>query len=140
MVKFYHGNLKDCLMKVLSLLLHLLLHIGTKAIVKFDEDCLKQEKNTFNHGKIASIYIVNEIERSLIISSYPTPEIFFFGAVKLKKHVDVDLYKYSGYGIGFDSIGDKGGQKVIIFEVDMSSSPHIDNKKKDVLILGKGFT
>ena len=59
-----------------------------------------------------------------------------FGAVKLTKHVDVDLYKYSGYGIGFDrkrsySIGNEVIRNVIIFGVDMSSSPHIDNKKKD---------
>ena len=26
---------------------------------------------------------------------------------------------------------------MIIFGVDMSSSPHTDNKKKDILILGK---
>ena len=30
------------------------------------------------------------------------------------------------------------GQNVIIFGVDMSSSIHIDNKKKDILILGRG--
>ena len=58
-----------------------------------------------------------------------------FGAVKLTKHVDVDQYKYSGYGIGFDrkgsySIGNEVGRNVIIFGVDMSSSSHIDNKKK----------
>ena len=68
-----------------------------------------------------------------------------FGAVKLTKHVDVDQYKYFGYGIGFDrkgsySIGNEIGRNVIIFGVDMSSSPHIDNKKKDILILGKGPT
>ena len=68
-----------------------------------------------------------------------------FSAVKLTKHVDVDLYKYSRYGIGFDrkgsySIGNEVGRNVIIFGVDMSSSPHIDNKKKDILILGKGPT
>ena len=32
------------------------------------------------------------------------------------------------------------GQKVLIFGVDMSSPTHIDNKKKDILILGKGLT
>ena len=68
-----------------------------------------------------------------------------FGAVKLTKHIDVDLYKYSGYGIGFDrkgsySIGNEIGRNVIIFGVDMSSSSHIDNKKKDILLLGKGPT
>ena len=42
-----------------------------------------------------------------------------------------------------DSIEDQafpgGGfsQNVLIFGVDMSSSAHIDNKKKDILVLGK---
>ena len=67
------------------------------------------------------------------------------GAVKLTKYIDIDLCKYSGYDIGFDrkrllSIGDEVGRNVIIFGVDMSSSSHIDNKKKDILILGKGPT
>ena len=31
-------------------------------------------------------------------------------------------------------------KKVIMFGADMSSSAHIDNKKKDILILGKGPT
>ena len=65
-----------------------------------------------------------------------------FGAVKLTKHVDVDLHKYSGYGIGFDrkefySIGDEVRRNVIVFGVDMSSSSHIDHKEKDILILVK---
>ena len=38
------------------------------------------------------------------------------------------------------SIGDKIGRNVIISGVDMSSSSHIDHKKKDILILGKGPT
>ena len=110
-------------------------YVGTKIRVKFRGDCLKQEKITFNHGKIVNIYIVYEIERSVNISSYPTLENCLFGAVKLTKHVDVNLYKYSGYGIGFDrkgpySICNEIGRNVIIFGVDMSSSPHIDNKKK----------
>ena len=45
------------------------------------------------------------IERSVNISSYTTLENCLFGAVKLTKHTDVDLYKYSGYGIGFDRKG-----------------------------------
>ena len=58
-----------------------------------------------------------------------------FGAVKLTKLVHIDLYKYCGYGIGFDrkgffSISDEIGRNVIICGVDMSSSSHIDNKKK----------
>ena len=56
----------------------------------------------FDHGKIVNIYIVYEMKRSADISSYPTLENCLFDAVKLTKHVYVDLYKYSGYGIEFD--------------------------------------
>ena len=57
-----------------------------------------------------------------------------FAGVKLAKHIDIDPYKYFGYCFGFDrkgffSIGDEVGRNLIIFGVDMSSSPHIDNKK-----------
>ena len=67
------------------------------------------------------------------------------GAVKQTKHINIDQYSYSGYGIGFDrkgffSTGDEVGRKVIICGVDMNSSPYIDNKKKYILVLGKGPT
>ena len=67
------------------------------------------------------------------------------GAFKLTKHVNIDLYKYSGYVIEFDreiyfSIGDEIGRNGIIFGIDMNSSSHIDKKIKDILILGKGPT
>ena len=62
----------------------------------------------------------------------------------MTKNADIDKYGYSGYGIGFDTrsaFSFSGGvafcQNVIIFGVDMSSSAHIDNKKKYILILGK---
>ena len=62
----------------------------------------------------------------------------------MTKNADIDKYKYSGYGIGFDRHGffshpsGGTGRNVIIFGVDMSSSTKIDNRKKDILILGKG--
>ena len=100
-------------------------YVGTKTRVRFNGDCLKQEKISFDHTKIVNIYIVYEIDRYVNISSYSTLENCLFGAVKLTKHVDIDLYKYSGYGIRFDrkrffSIGDEIGRNVIIFRVDMS--------------------
>ena len=49
-------------------------YVGTKARVKFNGDCLKQDKITFHHGKIVNIYIAYEVERSVNISSYPTLE------------------------------------------------------------------
>ena len=66
------------------------------------EDNLKQEKITFDLGKIVNIYIVYEVERRVNIDSYPALENCLFDAVKLTKHVDVDLHKYSGYSIGFN--------------------------------------
>ena len=69
-----------------------------------------------------------------------------FGGVKTTKNVDVDKYKYSGYCIGFDGRGvfthpdGSFGNNAIIFGVDMSSSVRIDNKGKDILILGNGPT
>ena len=54
-----------------------------------------------------------------------------FGAVTLTKNTDIDKYRYSGYGIGFDKRSSFSfpaggfGQNIIIFGVDMSSSPHI---------------
>ena len=62
----------------------------------------------------------------------------------MTKNTDIDKYQYLGYGIGFDRKSSfpfpNGGfgQNVIIFGVDISSSAHVDNKKKDILILGKG--
>ena len=61
-------------------------------------------------------------------------------------NADLDKNKYSGYGIGFDSssefsFSDWGvGKNVIIFGADRSSSVHIDNKNKDILIHDEGTT
>ena len=66
--------------------------------------------------------------------------------VTLTKNADIDKYGYSGYGIGFDRRssfsfpGGGFGQNVLIFGADMNSSPHVDNKGKDILILGIGPT
>ena len=56
-----------------------------------------------------------------------------------------DQYIFSGYSIGFDrkgkfSFGNVFGRNVIIFGVDMISSEYVDNKKKDILILGEDPT
>ena len=80
----------------------LLNYIRTKIRVEFKGSCLKQNKISFNHGKILNICIVYEINKNFDISSYPALENCLFGAFKLAKHPDIDQYKYSGYGIGFD--------------------------------------
>ena len=68
----------------------------------FKQNCLKQGKILFDQGKVVNIYIFYEIDRKVNISSYRTLENCLFGAVKLTKHFDIDQYKYSGYGVGFD--------------------------------------
>ena len=60
-----------------------------------------------------------------------------FGTVKLTKNDDPNESKYSSYGIGSDS---SMGKNVIISWADMGSSVHIDNKGKDIWLLGKGTT
>ena len=75
----------------------------------------------------------------------PTLQNCLFGVVKLTKNIDVDKYKYSEYGIGFDSRasfalpngGD--GKNVTIFGADLSSTTHANNKARSILVLGKDF-
>ena len=110
----------------------LLDYVYTKIIVKFSGSCSKQDKATHNHGTAVNIYIAYEISKNYNISSYSTLENCLFGAVSLTKHVDIDQYKYSGYGIGF-------GRNLVIFGADMSSSVHANNKTKNILVLGKDF-
>ena len=75
-----------------------------------------------------------------------TLENCLFCAVRLTENADINKYKYFGYGTGFDLRGaflfpdSSFAQNVMIFGVDMSSSVHIDNKKKYILILGEGPT
>ena len=64
----------------------------------------------------------------------------------MTKNTDIDKYGYSGYGTGFDRRssfsfpGGRFGQNVLIFGSDIRSSAHINNKKKAILVLGKGPT
>ena len=103
-------------------------------------------KISYAYEKVVDIYIVYELGASTSHDNDPTLKNCLFGAVTLTKNADIDKYGYSGYGIGFDRRGSFSfpgggfGQNVIIFGVDMSSSAHIDNKTKDILILGKGPT
>ena len=120
--------------------------IDDKTRAKFNGSCLKQDKIICNHGTIVNIYIVHELSSNFNYNENITWENCLFGAIKLTKNVDINKYKYSGYGIGFDGNGSflfpsgRFGQNVTIFGVDMSSSVHVDNNKKDILILGEGPT
>ena len=60
------------------------------------------------------------------------------------ENADIDQYKYSRYGIGFDrhgefSFGNGLGKNCIIFRADLSSSSHANNQKNSILVLGKYF-
>ena len=113
-----------------------------KIRVKFAGSCLKQSnKFTYTHRTTANI--VGAFGSN---NSNPTLKNCLFGAVTLTKNTDTDKYGYSGYGVGFDRRSSFSfpvggfGQNVLIFGTNMSSSSHIDNKKKDILVLGKGPT
>ena len=120
-------------------------YYGTKTRLEFRGSCFKQEKSKFNHGEIVNIYIVYEIDTTYI-KSHPSLLNCLFGTVNITKNADIDKNKYSEYGIGFDRNGiyllpdGSFGRNVVIFGVDMSSSAHIDNKRKDILVLGRGPT
>ena len=95
-----------------------------------------------------NIYIVYEINLwPFNVGQDFAPGNFWFQAVTLTKNADFDKHKYSGYGIGSGTHGSFSlfdvsgfGKSVIIFGADISLSVHIDSKKKDILILGKGPT
>ena len=97
-----------------------------------------------------NIYIVYKIIRIANINGNRNSNLAvqnaLFGAVDLTRNADVNKYKYSRYAIAFDRTsrfslpGGGDGQNVVIFVVDMNSSIHVDNKGKDILILGKGPT
>ena len=117
----------------------------SKIRIKFDGSFLNRFPPTILHGNIVNIYIVYEITSDYKDINYPTLENCLFESLKLTKNADIEKYGYSRYDIGFDretsfSIGNEIGKNVIIFGVDMSSSSKIDNRKKDILILGKGPT
>ena len=114
--------LKDCLVIKFSdnTLAQIVKYTGKRIYLKFNGSCLKQDKITFNHEKTVNIYPVYDLK--LTLNNFdPTLENCLFEAVKLTKNSDIDNYKYSGYGIGFDAKGNFSfpsggiGQNIIIF-------------------------
>ena len=75
---------------------------NTKIKVQFTGSCLKQPRFTFTHNKVVNIYIAYELAAFSSYNSDPTIKNCLFGAVTLTKNADIEKYKYSGYGIGFD--------------------------------------
>ena len=73
----------------------LLPYVRTNTIVKFNGSWLKQYNITYTHGKKVNLYNVYEINKKVLISSYPTQENCFFGTFKLAKSPAIDKCKYS---------------------------------------------
>ena len=106
---------------------------------------LKTRQSNF-YSKQFSRFIVYELDRwSQGLKADFTLKHCLYEAVKLIKNTDPDKYYYSRYGIGFDSRSIFSVpnfdwvNNIIIFEVDNSSSVRIDDKKKDILVVGKGL-
>ena len=111
--------------------------------INFIECCLIN--NIYIPKKVINLYISHTITPWLRnLNRGITWKNCLFESIKLTNNSDSDKYKYSGYGIGFDSasefllIDGSMGKNVIIFGVYMSSSADIDNKGKN--IFGKGPT
>ena len=64
-------------------------YYGTKTRLEFRGSCLKQDKSTFNHGKIVNIYIVYEIDK-IYTKNHPTLVNCLFGAVSITKNTNID--------------------------------------------------
>ena len=111
----------------------------------FSGDFLRQDKVTYNHGPIVKVYIVYRLTPFTTNTKSAALENCLFDAAILTKNDDIDQYKYSGYGIGFDSRGtfshpSRGfGKNVITFGADLSSSVHANNKTRNILVLRKDF-
>ena len=114
--------------------------------MNFNGHCLIKN-NIFTAKRVINLYISYTLGSQLRnLNTYFTLGNCCFGSVKLTKNADLDKYKCTGYGIGFDSRSQflftdgSYGKNVIIFGADMSSSVHVDNKRKDILVLGEGPT
>ena len=73
--------------------------------IKFDKDALALEENNYA-SKIANVYIVYDL---YAWPTNPTDSFKFkyclFGATSVVKNSNKETYRYSGYGITFDSAG-----------------------------------
>ena len=115
--------------------------------MKYDGGCLEQEKITFHHRNIVNVYIVYEKEfwpndlgtdfklentilgvlsrlRILILI-----RILMLGMILDLIHMNFFLLSH---GSGFC-------ENVIMFGVDNSTSVHVDNRKKSILVLCKSL-
>ena len=113
--------------------------------INFNGHCLI--KNISIPNKVIYLYITYTLGSQLRnLNTNFTLSNCLFGSVKLTTNPDLDKYnytKYTGCSIGFDSRSEflftdgSYGKNIISFRADMSSSVHVKNKEKDILILGE---
>ena len=104
--------------------------------VEFSRTCLKQPKISNTHGTIINIYIVYELGASGSNGSDPTLKIVYsvqllWQKTQILKSIDIlvmELHFDRRSSFSFPGSGFR--QDVLIFGADISSSAHIDNKKK----------
>ena len=104
---------------------------------------VQYENDIIEGGPIINIYIVYKTSPETINSNFVFRNCLF-GAIKITNttNSDSDKWQYSGYGIGFDSIGSfthpddgKNAKNVVVFGADMSNSRHATNETQSVLVL-----
>ena len=113
--------------------------------LRFEGSCLKQEETSpFIRDNILNLFIVCELDAwSRDLHTDFTLKDSLFWAVKLTKNADPDKCFYSAFEIGFYSHSlfstpnFDWGKNAVLWGVHMSSSVHIDNKKKHILIFSK---
>ena len=133
--------------------------------MEYEGVCLKQDSVTFLQKNRVNVYITYKLDTwsKDLITDF-TPGNCLFRAVKLTKNSDPKKYKYSSYGIGFDSTSQfswtdgRMGENVflklrivllrilmdgsigenVIFGVDNSSPVHIDGTNKNTSVLCGG--
>ena len=112
---------------------------GKGTLVRNDNDIIAG-------GPIINIYIVYKTSPKATNSNFVFKNCLF-GAIKIANTTNshIDKWQYSGYGVGFDSIGNfthpdgENGKNVIIFGADLGNSRHANNKTQSVLVLGHGL-
>ena len=108
-------------------------------LAKFSGNCLRMSSISV-HQKVVNLYI------SRIIDTWPrdlntnfTLDNCLLGAVELTKNADPNKYLYNAFDTRSEfSLTDSSvGKNDIIFVADMGLSVDIDNKSKDILVLGE---
>ena len=116
-------------------------------IFKAKGTLVSHENDIIAEGPITNIYIVYKTSSKTVNSNFVFRNCLF-GAINITNttNSDTDKWKYSGYGVGFDSTGSfthpddgKNAKNIIVFGADMSNSRHATKKTQSVLVLGYGL-